>query len=106
LLILDTHLLSNILWSKTLFGECPAWMEQALLDRQYDLHLLLSPENVDWTDDGQRCQPELSERVAFFNSTLAWLERHRQPVRILQGDWAMRRTQAFNAVGRLLLYNH
>ncbi|MDQ3203321.1 MAG: AAA family ATPase, partial [Pseudomonadota bacterium] len=44
LLILDTHLLSNILWSQTLFGECPAWIEQALLSRQYDLHLLLSPE--------------------------------------------------------------
>src|SRR5690606_24926023 len=27
LLILDTHLLSNILWSRTLFGDCPAWLE-------------------------------------------------------------------------------
>ncbi|MDH1063517.1 AAA family ATPase, partial [Pseudomonas sp. GD03985] len=26
LLILDTHLLSNILWSRTLFGDCPAWL--------------------------------------------------------------------------------
>ena len=33
LLILDTHLLSNILWSQTLFGDCPAWIEQALLAR-------------------------------------------------------------------------
>jgi nicotinamide riboside kinase len=102
LLILDTHLLSNILWSQTLFGDCPPWIEQALLARQYDLHLLLSPENVEWTDDGQRCQPELSERQAFFSMTLAWLENHRQPVQILQGDWATRRTQAFSAVIRLL----
>ncbi|KPW91070.1 putative Nicotinamide-nucleotide adenylyltransferase [Pseudomonas syringae pv. cerasicola] len=28
LLILDTHLLSNVLWSRTLFGDCPAWIEQ------------------------------------------------------------------------------
>src|SRR3979490_3292154 len=27
LLILDTHLLSNLLWSRTLFGHCPAWLE-------------------------------------------------------------------------------
>jgi nicotinamide riboside kinase len=47
LLILDTHLLSNMLWSQTLFGDCPAWLEQALLARRYDLHLLLSPEQVD-----------------------------------------------------------
>src|SRR5689334_14514770 len=36
LLILDTHLLSNILWSQTLFGDCPAWVEPALLARHYD----------------------------------------------------------------------
>lgn len=102
LLILDTHLLSNILWSQTLFGECPAWIEQALLSRQYDLHLLLSPEQVEWTDDGQRCQPELSARQVFFEQTQAWLEQHRQPLQILRGDWAERRRQAFRAVTALL----
>jgi NadR type nicotinamide-nucleotide adenylyltransferase len=102
LLILDTHLLSNILWSQTLFGDCPAWIEHALLARQYDLHLLLSPELVDWTDDGQRCQPSLDERRAFFNATQAWLEQHRQPFKVLQGDWAQRRVQALHAVNLLL----
>ncbi|MHC8305674.1 AAA family ATPase [Pseudomonas sp. PB3P13] len=102
LLILDTHLLSNILWSQTLFGECPAWIGQALLSRHYDLHLLLSPEQIEWTDDGQRCQPELSARQAFFEQTLAWLERHQQPLQILRGDWAERRRQALAAVSALL----
>ncbi|WP_410970079.1 AAA family ATPase, partial [Salmonella sp. SAL4458] len=60
LLILDTHLLSNILWSRILFGDCPDWLEPALLRRRYDLHLLLSPEGVAWSADGQRCQPELA----------------------------------------------
>lgn len=102
LLILDTHLLSNILWSQTLFGDCPAWIEQALLARHYDLHLLLSPEQVDWTDDGQRCQPALSERQAFFAQTLGWLQQHQQPVQILRGDWAQRRREALAAVSLLL----
>ncbi len=102
LLILDTHLLSNMLWSQTLFGDCPTWLEEALLARHYDLHLLLSPEQVDWTDDGQRCQPELEERRFFFNATQAWLEQHRQPVQVLQGDWAERRIQALRAVTLLL----
>ena len=44
LLILDTHLLSNILWSRILFGACPDWLEPALPRRRYDLHLLLSPD--------------------------------------------------------------
>lgn len=73
LLILDTHLLSNILWSRILFGDCPNWLEPALLRRRYDLHLLLSPEGVAWSADGQRCQPELAQRQAFHRECQAWL---------------------------------
>lgn len=102
LLILDTHLLSNMLWSQTLFGACPAWLEQELLARHYDLHLLLSPEQVDWTDDGQRCQPDLAERQAFYQATRQWLEDHQQTVQVIVGNWAERRAKAFAAVARLL----
>ncbi len=102
LLILDTHLLSNLLWSRILFGECPAWIEQALLARHYDLHLLLRPEGVGWIDDGQRCQPELGERQTFFAASLDWLLQHGQPVTVIEGDWQARREQAFAAVARLL----
>ena len=102
LLILDTHLLSNMLWSQTLFGECPPWLETELLARHYDLHLLLSPEQIEWTDDGQRCQPDLSERLAFYQATRTWLENHRQPLQIINGNWAERQQQAFDAVRTLL----
>ncbi|UVM53558.1 AAA family ATPase [Pseudomonas sp. B21-012] len=102
LLILDTHLLSNMLWSRTLFGDCPAWLEQALLARHYDLHLLLSPEAVAWHDDGQRCQPLLAERMAFFNATGEWLAQHQQASQVVQGDWTQRRRAAFAAVAQLL----
>ena len=33
LLILDTHLLSNLLWSRLLFGDSPDWLESELLER-------------------------------------------------------------------------
>ncbi|MHC6225487.1 AAA family ATPase [Pseudomonas sp. X10] len=102
LLILDTHLLSNILWSRVLFGDCPAWIEQALLDRHYNLHLLLSPQGVDWVGDGQRCQPLLGERQAFFDDSLGWLQQHRQAVQVIEGSWPQRRAQALAAVARLL----
>ncbi|CAI8792985.1 AAA family ATPase [Pseudomonas sp. GW456-12-1-14-TSB6] len=102
LLILDTHLLSNMLWSQTLFGECPPWLETELLARHYDLHLLLSPEQIEWTDDGQRCQPDLSERLAFYQATRTWLENHRQPLQIINGNWAERQQRAFDAVHSLL----
>lgn len=102
LLILDTHLLSNILWSQALFGDCPAWLEGALLQRHYDLHLLLSPDNVEWVADGQRCQPELAHRKAFFDSTLQWLQRHGQPLQVVGGSWAQREIDAVAAVEDLL----
>jgi nicotinamide riboside kinase len=102
LLILDTHLLSNILWSRTLFGDCPDWLEPALLSRHYDLHLLLSPEQVDWTGDGLRCQPELAHRLQFFMAIEDWLVRHQQPFQVIEGDWAQRQRQVFAAVTQLL----
>ncbi|AKA24592.1 AAA family ATPase [Pseudomonas chlororaphis] len=102
LLILDTHLLSNILWSQTLFGACPGWLESELLARHYDLHLLLSPEDVDWVGDGQRCQPELGERLVFFQAIQAWLREHGQPFEVIRGDWQARRQQAFAQVAKLL----
>ncbi|NUT87241.1 AAA family ATPase [Pseudomonas corrugata] len=102
LLILDTHLLSNILWSQTLFGDCPDWLEPALLERHYDLHLLLSPEQVEWTGDGLRCQPELAQRLQFFAAIEDWLIRHQQPFQMIEGDWAQRQSQVFTAVAHLL----
>ncbi|KHA73423.1 N-acetylglucosamine-6-sulfatase [Pseudomonas chlororaphis] len=102
LLILDTHLLSNMLWSQTLFGDCPGWLESELLARHYDLHLLLSPELIEWTDDGQRCQPDPQERLAFYQATQTWLENHHQRFRVIHGNWAERQLQAFAAVEQLL----
>ena len=102
LLILDTHLLSNILWSRTLFGTCPDWLEPALQQRHYDLHLLLSPEGVAWDDDGQRCQPDLAERLRFHRSCQAWLQLHSRHWLEIGGDWREREAAALAAVGRLL----
>lgn len=102
LLILDTHLLSNMLWSLTLFQACPPWLEPALLSRHYDLHLLLAPEGVPWLADGQRCQPALAERLAFYRASEAWLRQHRQPWLALRGDWQQRQEHAHEAVAALL----
>jgi nicotinamide riboside kinase len=102
LLILDTHLLSNLLWSQTLFADCPAWLEEQLLARHYDLHLLLSPAQVPWIDDGQRCQPHLAQRRQFHQNCRDWLELHQQTYLELQGDWQQRRQQALNAIVKWL----
>lgn len=102
LLILDTHLLSNILWSRTLFNDCPAWLEAALVERQYDLHLLLSPDGVEWVGDGQRCQPDLGERQAFFEASRQWLLAHGQPFAVIEGSWSDRNDHVLQRVARLI----
>jgi NadR type nicotinamide-nucleotide adenylyltransferase len=102
LLILDTHLLSNQLWSQALFNDCPAWLEEQLLARHYDLHLLLSPADVPWVDDGQRCQPQLAERQQFYRHCRDWLEQHQQSYLELDGDWSQRRAQALKLVAKWL----
>lgn len=103
LLILDTNLLTNKLWSLTLFGAAPSWLDRELLARHYDLYLLLSPEDVGWAEDGQRCQPELADRQAFFQASGDWLTQHHQPLQVIGGDWQARRAEAFAAVEQLLV---
>ena len=102
LLILDTHLLSNILWSQTLFGDCPDWLEPALLERHYDLHLLLSPVGVAWQGDGQRCQPDLAERLRFHQDCADWLQRHARPWVAVHGDWAQLEAKSLEHVKQVL----
>ncbi|TBU74225.1 AAA family ATPase [Phytopseudomonas daroniae] len=98
LLILDTHLLSNILWSRELFGDCPDWMEPALLEREYHLHLLLDPRGVEWVSDGQRCQPDLAQRLAFHHACAKWLDEHERPVVEIAGTWSERQAEAIKRV--------
>ncbi|KRW59964.1 AAA family ATPase [Pseudomonas sp. TTU2014-080ASC] len=102
LLILDTHLLSNILWSQTLFGSYPHWLETELLERHYDLHLLLSPADVEWVSDGQRCQPELYSRQMFYQDCKGWLIKHDQAFVEIAGNWSERRNEVLDTVGRWL----
>ena len=102
LLILDTHLLSNMLWSHCLFGDCPDWLESELLARRYDQHLLLDPAGVPWVGDGQRCQPQLAERQVFYRACRDWLLANAQPFSELSGSWNERRDAALQKVATLL----
>lgn len=102
LLLLDTHLLSNKLWSETLFNASPAWIESALQAQHYDLIGLLSPDGMPWQADGQRCQPDLRERQAFHQHLAAWLQQHQQPVLHLAGTWQARYQALEQAIEQLL----
>lgn len=102
LLLLDTHLLSNKLWSETLFNDSPAWIESVLQTQHYDLIGLLSPVGMLWQADGQRCQPDLLQRQQFHQHLASWLEQNQQPVLHLEGAWHARYQALEQAIEQLL----
>ena len=102
LLILDTHLLSNILWSQTLFAAVPEGLHSQWLARHYDLHVLLDPRGVDWVDDGQRCQPQLDERLAFYQQCREELIKAGQNFVEVGGSWLERQKTVIDLVEALL----
>ncbi|HNV68096.1 MAG TPA: AAA family ATPase, partial [Candidatus Ozemobacteraceae bacterium] len=101
LLICDTDPFTTQLWSRLLFGHCPAWIEVAARERHYALTLVTSPDTP-WVDDGQRYQPDIAGRRAFFADCLAALDAAHQRYVVLQGNWEQRFHDACAAVNRVL----
>jgi NadR type nicotinamide-nucleotide adenylyltransferase len=56
LLILDTDLISTVVYVRHYYGPCPAWIEDAARERRGDLYLLCAPD-LPWTADGVRDRP-------------------------------------------------
>jgi HTH-type transcriptional repressor of NAD biosynthesis genes len=98
-LFCDTDPLTTSIWSRWLFGDCPAWILETASQRRYDLTLLLDVD-VPWVDDRQRRLGH--RRRAFFADCQATLEAHGRPYRIIRGDWENRFRLAREAVEELL----
>ncbi|XAL97957.1 AAA family ATPase [Phycisphaeraceae bacterium D3-23] len=100
-LFCDTDVATTAVWSRHLFGECPAWIDRIAAQRQYDLTLLLDVD-VPWVDDHQRCLGEPAQRAAFFAACEAELRRLGRDYVVIRGGWPERFEQATQAVDALL----
>lgn len=100
LVVLDTDLVSTMVYSRHYYGDCPAWIEEEAKRRRADLYLLHHVD-VEWVPDGrQREQPERrGELFSRFRSTLAGLG---EPTVDILGLWDERRRRAIAAVDALL----
>jgi NadR type nicotinamide-nucleotide adenylyltransferase len=100
LVILDTDLVSTMVYSHHYYGDCPKWIERDARARRGDLYLLHHVD-VDWVADGhQRAEPERRrELFALFEATLAGLGA---PTAAVRGSWDERRRRAIESVDRLL----
>lgn len=98
LLVLDTDLVSTVVYARHYYGECPAWIEQSALVRRGDLYLLCDID-VPWLPDPRRDRPHLREHLhAEFVTTLDSLGARHVTVR---GAWDARFALSLAAVGKV-----
>lgn len=70
LLLLDTDLISTVVYVRHYYGPCPAWIEDAARERRGDLYLLCAPD-LPWTVDGVRDRPaQRQEMLALFERAM------------------------------------
>ena len=96
LLILDTDLVSTVVYSRYYYGRCPEWIAEAARDRLAQLYLLLQPD-VPWVPDGeQRDRPAAREEMhrLFRYALQAFGARHVE----IGGSWSERRLRAIASI--------
>ena len=98
LVVLDTDLVSTVVYARHYYGGCPAWIEQAAWERRGELYLLCDID-VPWVAGPHRDRPHLREHMhALFAAALATLGA---PVVPIRGSWAERFGTAVRAVTAL-----
>jgi len=99
LLVLDTDLVSTVVYARHYYGGCPSWIEDAARDRRADLYLLCAPD-LPWEADSQRDRGDRREQMhRLFADELAALG---VDVRVVEGLGTDREAMAVSAVSRVL----
>jgi NadR type nicotinamide-nucleotide adenylyltransferase len=80
LVILDTDLISTVVYARHYYGQCPAWIEAAAAARKADLYLLLDID-LPWVPDSLRDSASPRESLyAQFAQTLRDYETNVVPI--------------------------
>jgi NadR type nicotinamide-nucleotide adenylyltransferase len=99
LALLDTDLVSTVVYAKHYYGSCPAWIEHSARTRLADLYLLCDID-VPWVPDVARDRPEARQEIhASFVDHLDHYGAYRALVR---GSWEEREAAAITAITSLL----
>jgi NadR type nicotinamide-nucleotide adenylyltransferase len=86
--VLDTDLISTVVYARYYYGECPAWIEEEAIRRRADLYLLLDTD-VPWQPDPARDTPG-EEREELFDLFRRALDEFGVQWRIVSGGWEER----------------
>lgn len=95
LLITDTELITSAVWCEDVFGVCPEWISEQIVEHKYDLYLLTS-NDLQWVADPVRVNSQ--RRDYFFNLYKRILEKHQLPYEIISGRYEARLMCAITAI--------
>lgn len=99
LLILDTDLLSAVVYNHHYYGECPGWIDVEAGRRAADLYLLLEID-VPWIPDPLRDRGD--QREVMHKLFRDALEARRLPWVAIAGGWAERKRVSIAAIESVL----
>lgn len=95
LLILDTDLLSTVVYSRHHFGVAPEWIERNALSRRADLYLLLDVD-VPWVADAVRDGGDARRQL--HRDFRRVLEEYEAEYVVIAGSWEERFGRAVEAI--------
>ena len=98
-LVLDTDLVSTVIYARHYYHAVARWIERAERARRADLYLLCDVD-VPWVPDGVRDRP--TDRAAMFELFRRALRRRSARLAVVRGDWTARRTIARAALSSAL----
>jgi NadR type nicotinamide-nucleotide adenylyltransferase len=99
LLILDTDLISTVVYSRHYYGRCPQWVESEAKSRKANLYLLTNID-VPWTADGVR--DTAAARAALHGQFANALAMFGANFVTVTGDWEQRWKTAVTRLDSLL----
>ena len=97
--ILDTDLVSTVVYARHYYGECPAWVERAARARLAELYLLCDID-VPWVADPARDRPNARHEIQ--SAFAKRLQEYGARYVIVRGTWDQRESSAAAAVEALL----
>lgn len=98
ILFCDTALVVPKIWSEVAFGNCPEWIDYQLINRTYDLYLLMRPD-IEWQPDPQREHPHFRDQL--FEMYRNVLENGHTPFVIIEGNYQQRFEVARQVINKL-----
>ena len=98
LLICDSAMITNKVWSYDKFGKCDSWIEKEMELESFDLFLLCKPD-LQWENDPVR--EDAGRREQIFEIYMRYLKEYNFDFRIIEGKNTARSDAAIGYIDKL-----